>query len=51
VIPLDSIVARARCRALLIDATLVSSSSAASLAFQRSTSQRISAARWRAGRC
>ncbi len=42
-------VARARCRALLTAATLVSRSSATSAACQRSTSQRISAARWRAG--
>ena len=42
---------RARCRALFTDTTLVSSSSATSVAFQRSTSRRISTARWRAGRC
>jgi hypothetical protein len=35
----------------LTDATLVSSSSATSLAFQRRTSRRMSTARWRAGRC
>ena len=35
----------------MTDATLVSSSSATSLARQRSTSQRISTARWRGGRC
>ena len=44
-------VARARCRALLTDATVVSSRSATSLACQRSTSPRISTARWRGGRC
>jgi hypothetical protein len=44
-------VARARCSALLIEAVLVSSSSAASLACHLSTSQRISAARCFAGRC
>ena len=48
---LASSVARARCSALLTEATLVSSSSATSLAFQRRTSQRISTARWRGGRC
>ena len=48
---LASSVARARWRALLTEATLVSSSSAASLACQRSTSQRISAARCFGGRC
>ena len=48
---LASSVARARCSALLTEATLVSSSSATSVAFQRSTSQRISTARWRGGRC
>ena len=47
---LASSVARARCSAELTDATLVSSSSATSVAFQRSTSQRISTARWRGGR-
>ncbi len=46
-----SSVARARCSALLTDGTLVSSSSATSVAFQRSTSHRISTARWRGGRC
>ena len=46
-----SSVARARWSALLTDATLVSSSSATSLERQRSTSHRISTARWRAGRC
>ena len=45
----SSSVARARWSALLTEATLVSSSSATSLAFQRSTSHRISTARWRAG--
>ena len=44
-------VARARWRALFTDATLVSRSSATSLAFQRSTSHRMSDARCRAGRC
>ncbi len=48
---LASSVARARCSALLTEATLVSSSSATSVAFQRSTSHRISTARWRGGRC
>ena len=42
---------RALLAALLTAATLVSSSSATSLAFQCSTSQRMSAARWRGGRC
>ena len=46
-----SSVARARCSALLTEATLVSSSSAASEAFHLRTSQRISAARCFAGRC
>ena len=44
-------VARARCSELLTAATLVPSSSAASAACQRSTSQRIRLARCRAGRC
>ena len=44
-------VARARCRALLTDATVVSSSSATSVACQRRTSRRMSTARCRAGRC
>ena len=44
-------VARARCSALFTDATVVSSSSATSAACQRSTSRRISTARWRGGRC
>ena len=44
-------VARARCSALLTDATLVSSSSATSSAFHRRTSRRISTARCRGGRC
>src|SRR6266542_2595603 len=48
---LASSVARARWSALFTDATLVSSSSATSDAFHRSTSHRISTARWRAGRC
>ena len=43
------IVARARCRALLAAATLVSSSVAVSLAGQPSTSRAISAARCRGG--
>ena len=43
--------ARARWSALLTDATLVSSSSATSVACQRSTSHRISTDRWREGRC
>ena len=43
--------ARARWRALLTDATVVSRSSATSVACQRRTSRRISTARWRAGRC
>ena len=43
--------ARARWSALFTDATMVSSSSATSVACHRSTSQRISTARWRAGRC
>ncbi len=43
--------ARARCSALLTDAVVVSSSEATSSAFQRSTSRRISTARWRGGRC
>ena len=42
-----SSVARARWSALFTEATLVSSSSATSLACQRSTSHRISTARWR----
>ena len=46
-----SSVARARWSALFTEATLVSSSSATSAAFQRSTSHRISTARWRGGRC
>jgi len=44
-------VARARCSALVTDATLVSRSSATSDAFQRSTSHRISTARCFGGRC
>ena len=47
----SSIVARARCSALLTEATEVSSSSATSVACQRSTSRRMSTARWRGGRC
>src|SRR2546430_10785153 len=49
--PLACSVTRARCSALFTDATLVSSSSATSFAFQRRTSHRISTARWRGGRC
>ena len=48
---LDSSVARARWSALFTEATLVSSSSATSAAFQRSTSHRMSTARWRGGSC
>ena len=44
----SAIAVRALCRALLTETTLVSSSSATSAAFQRSTSRRISTARWRA---
>jgi hypothetical protein len=44
-------VARARCSALLTDATVVPSSSATSLACQCSTSRRISTARCLGGRC
>src|SRR5262249_37511765 len=43
--------ARARCSELFTDATLVSSSSATSLACQRSASRRISTARCCGGRC
>ena len=43
-------VARARWSALFTEATVVSSSSATSDACQRSTSHRISTARWRGGR-
>ena len=43
------IVARARCSALLVAATLVSRSVAVSLAGQPRTSRAISAARWRGG--
>ena len=46
-----SSVARARCSALLTDATDVSSSSATSVACQRSTSRRTSTARCLGGRC
>ena len=46
----ESSVARARCSALLTEATDVSSSWATSSACQRSTSRRISTARWRGGR-
>ena len=41
----------ARCRALFTAAGVVSSAVAVSLADQRSTSRRMSTARWRAGRC
>src|SRR5581483_4358644 len=41
----------ARCKALFTEATVVSSSSATSAARQRNTSQRMSTARWRGGRC
>jgi hypothetical protein len=44
-------VARARCSALLTDATVVPSSSATSAACQHSTSRRMSTARCRGGRC
>jgi hypothetical protein len=44
-------VARARCSALFTDTSVVSSSSATSLAFQRSTSRRMSTARCFGGRC
>jgi len=44
-------VGRARCRALLAEATLISSSSAVSAAGQPSTSRRISTARCLGGRC
>ena len=46
-----SSVARARCSALLTDATEDSSSSATSLARQCRTSRRMSTARWRGGSC
>ena len=46
-----AIVARARWRALLTDATEVPSSSATSSARQRSTSRRMRTARCRGGRC
>ena len=42
---------RARCSALLTDATVDPSSSATSSAFNRRTSRRIRTARWRGGRC
>jgi hypothetical protein len=45
------IVTRARCRALVTDATLSPSASAVVAAGQPRTSRRISAARWRGGRC
>jgi hypothetical protein len=51
VLGIDDGVERLRCSALFTDATDVSSSSATSDACQRRTSQRISTARWRAGRC
>ena len=44
-----SIVARARCSALLTDATVDSKSSATSEAVQPSTSRKINTARWRPG--
>ncbi len=47
----DARVARARCSALFTEATLVSRSSATSVACHLSTSQRMSTARCRAGRC
>ena len=47
----DEMVALARCSALFTDATVVSSSSATSIALQRSTSRRINTARCRGGRC
>ena len=47
----SSTVARARWSALLTDCGVVSSESAVSLAEKPSTSRRISAARWRGGRC
>ena len=43
--------ARARCSALLTDATVVPSSSAVSAALHCRTSRKMSTARWRAGRC
>ena len=46
-----AMVARARCSALVTEATLVPRRSAASLALQRSTSHRMSAARWTGDRC
>ena len=46
-----SSVARARCRALLTEASLVSSISATSAARKPSTSRSTSTARWRGGRC
>ena len=46
-----SSVARARCKMLLTAGTDVSSASATSAAFHRSTSRSTSTARWRAGRC
>ena len=44
-------VGRARCSALLTEATLVSSASAVSAAVSPSASRSTSAARWRGGRC
>ena len=44
-------VARARCKMLLTAGTEVSSASATSAAFHRSTSRSTSTARWRGGRC
>ena len=49
--PRSAIWACARWRAELTAAVVVSSASATSAADQRSTSRRISTARWRAGRC
>ena len=48
---LSAITAWARWRAELTAADVVSSASAVSAAVQRSTSRRISTARWRGGRC
>ena len=48
---LSSTAARARCSALLTDATVVSSVSATSSAEKPSTSRRMSTARWLGGRC
>ena len=48
---LSSIDLRARCSALLTDATVVPTVSATSAAENPSTSRRMSTARWFAGRC